>query len=657
MNRLAKKTFTLNFCCISFFIFVGLIDFYAQNGLNAELHLNAAKRLLYQKPDSALWHCNQIINQEVQSPPAEVIAAKRLLAIVYDLRGEYELSLRTFDEVVDGAASINDSIQWANGQLGKGIIFHRLNQHERSLTLYQLAIGVYSRHQETDRATAVMNNITALYNNMGLHQEAVLLYRKMLQKALSANDSGQLSSIYTNIANAFRQLEEIDSAITYNNKGIRVDKARSDQYGLSGGYMTRATIYKDLGMLDSALLYYSKSLKPVEDMFMRSELSAVLGSMSEVYYQKRQYNDALVLIDSCLNLLSKEGENPTLLKQAFEMKAMILGDMGLHKDASLAWQEAYKTAGIIDKSNLDARLIRFAYDTKAGYFDKVIADIESENTSLKARNEQQSRFLFWSAIGAILLAGLLISLYVAWYNRSRYNKMLLEHNEDLLQRLKDRERMLSLLAHDFRSPLQSMRSMLELFESGNLNEQEQTAFISKAKRNIQTALRGIDQMLFWITKDRKTTNKTKVDLSDAIRSSINFYSLEIEQQEVEINYGQLQGTFMNFDPQHLEIIARNIISNSIKYGQKGVKIDIDFSTSDNKEILSFHDNGPGIEPGVLELIESQSFRDLKPKTTGIHSSTGIGLELVFELAKMNNATINVDSSTTSGTSVSVISKG
>jgi signal transduction histidine kinase len=501
---------------------------------------------------------------------------------------------------------------------------------------------------------AVMNNITALYNNMGLHEEAVNLYRKMLQKALLSQDSGQLSSIYTNIANAFRQLDEVDSAITYNNKGIRLDKKRNNYYGLSGGYMTKASIYKDLGILDSSLFYYSKSLKPVEDMFMRSDLSAVLGSISEVYYEKKQFEEALVLIDSCISILLADEGDYTLRKQAYEMKAMILGDMNRHQEASLAWREAYKTAGIIDKSNLDARLIGFSYDTKAGYFNQIIADKNIENSSLKAKNEQQSKFIFWSAIGAILLAGLLISLYVAWYSRARYNKILVERNEDLSTRLKDRERMLSLLAHDFRSPLQSMRSMLELFEHGNLNEQERSAFIAKAKRNIQTSLRGIDQMLFWITKDRKTIEKTRVDLHLIVKSSINFYALEIEQREAEINYSQLEGTFMNFDSQHLEIIIRNLINNSVKYGHKGVKIDINFSNTGDKEILSIHDNGPGIESSVLDLIQRKSFKDLKPKTSGIHSSTGIGLELVFELAKMNHAEIVVDSSKNSGTSVSII---
>lgn len=256
----------------------------------------------------------------------------------------------------------------------------------------------------------------------------------------------------------------------------------------------------------------------------------------------------------------------------------------------------------------------------------------------------------------MVLVALLIALYVAWWSRERYNKVLAAHNRDLDKHLESNKRLLSLIAHDFRTPMKSMNSMLDLIEHNKLSEEELKEISKKTRNHIRTTLRGMDQMLLWITKDKKEVSIQTNRLQPLLQEVKEFFSWELESLNATLNIASLDDHVMRFDSGHLEAIARNIVGNSLKYCKEGCIIDVSYSQSATEETLSFHDNGPGIDEKTLAQIQSRTFRSLLPHQNKRSSSTGLGLELEFELADLNDARVVVDSTLGQGTSVSIVRK-
>ncbi|MEX2595601.1 MAG: HAMP domain-containing sensor histidine kinase, partial [Salibacteraceae bacterium] len=183
---------------------------------------------------------------------------------------------------------------------------------------------------------------------------------------------------------------------------------------------------------------------------------------------------------------------------------------------------------------------------------------------------------------------------------------------------------------------------------------ELAEFIVMAKKNIKTTLGSIDQLLYWITRDKGIVRPTDVQIKEVVEDSIEIYRSNIDAKNARINYSQLGDQTIFFDQAHLDIIARNLLSNSLKHIPNEGTIDISYTKSENAAHLSYHDNGSGIPKNILEAVTKGNFNEVRP--SGRRKGTGLGLELVYDLAKMNGASVSIDSSPESGTSITITKK-
>lgn len=97
---------------------------------------------------------------------------------------------------------------------------------------------------------------------------------------------------------------------------------------------------------------------------------------------------------------------------------------------------------------------------------------------------------------------------------------------------------------------------------------------------------------------------------------------------------------MRADPNAIERILANLVSNAVKFTPKGGAIVVSISSRDGRAILTVRDNGPGIDPELRKRLFGRFERGAHAKRSAV-SGSGLGLSLVKELAEAHGGAVSL----------------
>ncbi len=217
---------------------------------------------------------------------------------------------------------------------------------------------------------------------------------------------------------------------------------------------------------------------------------------------------------------------------------------------------------------------------------------------------------------------------------------------------KIRYQFLSVLSHELKAPLNALEGYLRMMQgkqSGELIDDYATP-IERSLQRIQ-GMRNLIMDLLDFTKirlERKEEKIQEVRLSDIASSSIITAQPYAIQMDVSINLDIRSDAIIMADPDDIEIVFNNLISNAVKYNKPGGKTDIIIESSEIEGILIISDSGIGISKDDTENLFAEFVRIKNEKTRNI-SGSGLGLSIVKKVVELYHGTINVESTPDVGT--------
>jgi signal transduction histidine kinase/ligand-binding sensor domain-containing protein/DNA-binding response OmpR family regulator len=269
-----------------------------------------------------------------------------------------------------------------------------------------------------------------------------------------------------------------------------------------------------------------------------------------------------------------------------------------------------------------------------------------------------------------VISGLLYALIMFLLNREKLK------NELVFERLKAKKlheldmlklRFFTNISHEIRTPLTLILGPLEKLRNNQLPEAQTKPLLEIMYRNA----RQLNQLINQILDFRKLeTGNLKLELSDGeLVSFVQGIKAQFDhlakEKEIKYNFNSLVNKVCcKFDPDKIEKILNNLLSNAFKFTEKGGKITINlslvFDNTENKLFnqdsdlrnieISVKDSGRGISPVHLDKIFDRFFQSgEKTELPG----TGIGLALVKELVKVHNGNIFVSSKPGQGSKFTV----
>ena len=236
-------------------------------------------------------------------------------------------------------------------------------------------------------------------------------------------------------------------------------------------------------------------------------------------------------------------------------------------------------------------------------------------------------------------------------------RIIEKQNSELRATLNNRDKMYSVIAHDLRSPMASIRMVLNLVVASASPEtvgEELYTLLDQANRESEEVHDLLDNLLKWTKSQtgRLTVVKQELNLNDIIPGVVEIFDIIAQTKRIKLDYQPLDGDVKVIaDNDMLKTIVRNFLSNAIKFSPEDSTIEIILKEEGDFAKVSVCDHGVGIAADRLGSIFHKG--ETTYGTDGEEGS-GLGLQLCQDFARKNDGDCTVESIEGKGSTFSVL---
>lgn len=225
----------------------------------------------------------------------------------------------------------------------------------------------------------------------------------------------------------------------------------------------------------------------------------------------------------------------------------------------------------------------------------------------------------------------------------------IKFQEELKNINSNNDRMLSILGHDLRSPVANLMTISSMAKNTDISNSEFVTLIGMVNDQSNQVLELLDNTFHWAKLNFNSIklNVEIIDFEQLLKSILAIYrsSYEAKNIKVSVDVSHLQNIIG--DVEVFTIIIRNILSNAIKFTPQNGKISIE----SNENELIIKDNGIGMsEATIYDILNNNNN---SRKGTDNEKGTGIGLQLVVNLAEKCNCKLKIESQEKIGTTMRI----
>jgi len=252
-------------------------------------------------------------------------------------------------------------------------------------------------------------------------------------------------------------------------------------------------------------------------------------------------------------------------------------------------------------------------------------------------------------LSIVNIIALVMALAAAYFIELR-NRQLYMNKIQIASKSEFKATLLSVLAHDVRRPLGNLGSILKLAKAGHLTDEERNSLIDKLSTDFDKISSMTEDILTWIKSqfEGRYIKNQHFDAYEMAEEIISIESTEAGKKGIELRNQVTRNVNIYSDPAIVKIILRNVITNSIKFCQRGDHVEVAVEESDQQMHFVVKDTGPGFHGLTNEadpVLESTS------GTQG-EKGFGIGLRMCQDLLRLVDSSLEIKNCNDRGTTVS-----
>lgn len=294
--------------------------------------------------------------------------------------------------------------------------------------------------------------------------------------------------------------------------------------------------------------------------------------------------------------------------------------------------------------NKDARVIFFGV---LASFPFILTEI-LKNSRLFPVNIE---FMYLVEMGVLVFLLFQVYLLANHYAKAYKN---LEHvvqlrTEELVATNTVKDRLLSVMSHDIRSPLNSLRGVLNLYNKGSINQEEFSQLTLQIENDLGKTGMLVENILSWTSSQLKgvALKTEKFNLFKLVEGTLQLFDTLVIRKKISILHNVAPDTEVTCDKNILNLVMRNLISNAIKFSFEGSKINIDVKSTGAELEVKVIDFGVGMDSATLQSLLTPSLT-VSTVGTGNEKGTGIGLALCREYVQKAGGSLTVESTVGKG---------
>ncbi len=206
-----------------------------------------------------------------------------------------------------------------------------------------------------------------------------------------------------------------------------------------------------------------------------------------------------------------------------------------------------------------------------------------------------------------------------------------------------KDKLFSIIAHDLRSPLNSLSCLLKLANNNLLTEEEFKKLIPQLTQNVTANNQLLNNLLNWSKSQLKTSTvePERFQINCVIEANINLFEKQSSEKKIQITFKKDRDYTCFADKNMIDLVVRNVVANAIKFTPVGGSIQIWLSKEGNNLLVHIADNGQGISKENLQKIFGKEM--FSTRGTQDEKGTGLGLKLCKEFVSKNRGEFFVES--------------
>ena len=529
-------------------------------------------------------------------------------------------------------------------ELGKR--YRETAHFDKAIDYHRKGLMYAMQLQDTVEIIQALNNLGTNFRRLGImdeassyHYQALMLCERSSNKTTFIAKKNRVMSL-SGIGNVYLTLDNLDAADSIFRVTLAGEQELHSDLGQAMNYANLGSVFETRGMIDSALVYYQLSMEHNRKAHSDLGISLCHNHFGRLFALEGKWNDALREYRNAYDLMEKTGDDWHWLEACLSLVRVNIskGNIRVAKvyldkaqrtaDAIHAWEhlsEVYRLRYLCYEKAGDCRQALDSYIRSRAYADSVknvdnVNHIQNlrvnyererslrEMTLLRGTYEMQQRtknIYLLVSLFALLLVGAAAGLL--WY----VSRMKSRHNRAMKQMEKVRSNFFTNVTHEFRTPLTVILGLLEQLQKGGMNREELQKSIETISRQGQSLLDLVNQLLE-VSKVRSEVGEPEWRTGDVvayIRMLIENYQVYAQQKRVDLRFiPEEMSIMMDFVPEYLCKIIRNLLSNALKFTPKEGRVSLLMSRNKDKLMIYVVDTGVGIDAGCL-LYTSPSPRD------------------------------------------------
>ena len=603
-------------------------------------------RYRYFKPDSALYFVK--IGLQLAKNKKDINGEALMLnqmGIMDDNNNNYVASkikylqaLQLYQKTgfIKGISSVNIRL---------GVVETRKGNYDRSAEYILTSLKI---SEQNNYPFGMMESYLILAENYTAQKKYDLALSN-LKKSEAISKTLPFSNITLNIYNLFgviyRETKKYPQAISYLKKGILASNSLKYQ-GLNITLTNNlASVYTKTGRnKESIVLLQNALLKAREINNNLREMESLIGLGAN--YKLTNPNAALDYYQQALNIAKEKTIHRRSIEILSEMVTIQKSKKNFEK--ALILKEEEKT--IADSFYYNALNNRVT-DLQAAYelskSQTQVKELLYANSKAKLKNT-----IFMSL--AIVFSLILVFFGISYIQNKKYNRVISTTNTELKESNLVKDKLLSVLAHDLRSPFASIINLLYLIKENYVDEAERKDLIDKITVSSNAYLDTLNKLVKWGEAQLKgiRIEPKNMEVLPVIKENIELLNISADEKNISINLNIPSNVKVFVDKNHFDFVIRNLVANAIKFTKNEGTIFISTKLESDKYRFTVKDNGVGIPKGKLEKIFS--LENMSSNGTNEEKGNSIGLLMCKEYLQANKGSIEVKSIEGEGSAFSFI---
>lgn len=568
--------------------------------------------------DYWLWHANQLA--EKLNKTEDIYRLKFLKAQSLFNQGDYLNSLELAFDVLSYYESVGNIEGKIKCLMSIGTLQVSLKNYNGALEYQEKCLKLLEKTGNKQKTSQILMNIGVTYKNLYENRTAVHYLERALAIAKEVGENEALARIYSNMSNVYKNMNNHDSAKYFNTEAIKICKKTNNIRGLAIQYNNLALLHIDKEEFAESEKCLKLALENCLKINDKDFLVQIYHTFSQNYAQQKKFKSAY-----------------EYLQKSVEIKDTIIKEEHLKKISKL--DEKYKFE--VQQKELDLQK------------EQLISE------------KYKTQFLIIIFVASAIVIALLIAIIILYYKRfcavqkshkelldnkeqiQEQNKIINNKNYELEELNKTKDKLISIIAHDLRNPLQAlMLSSNLIYEKIDVMDNEKILTLAKGINQASIQMNQLlDNLLEWaLTKTNAAVSNPDVyHLKSTVEEQINYSKISFQNKNITID-NEIHDSIKIFaDINHLQTVFRNLISNGIKFSNNGGRIRIFIHKHSASEVeIAVQDNGVGIpDKSLVKLFDINTTET----TLGTQKEKGSGLGLVLckEFIELNGGKIRVES--------------